>query len=150
MESWTAWFSMAAVGEFTRRHAGKGGRHEFAADELADELHLTWQSAAGQMDYACTVADRLPRCFAALGAGKIHPVDLRIIEDETRILSAADAAKADAILAGMAGTMTWGKLRYAVHSWCWTWTPTRRASGRKPPGGRRTSASSGKGPATPG
>ena len=115
MESWTAWFSMAAVGEFTRRHAGKGGRHEFAADELADELHLTWQSAAGQMDYACTVADRLPRCFAALGAGKIHAVDLRIIEDETRILSAADAARADAILAGMAGTMTWGKLRYAAH-----------------------------------
>ena len=38
MESWTAWLSMAAVGEFTRRHAGQGGRHEFAADELADEL----------------------------------------------------------------------------------------------------------------
>ena len=55
------------------------------------------------------------RCFAALRAGKLHPVDLRIIEDETRILSAADAAKADEILAGMAGTMTWGKLRYAAH-----------------------------------
>ncbi len=115
MESWSAWLSMAAIGEFTRRHAGQGGRHEFAADELADELHLTWQSAAGQMDYACTVADRLPRCFAALRAGKLHPVDLRIIEDETRILSAADAAKADEILAGMVGTMTWGKLRYAAH-----------------------------------
>jgi Domain of unknown function (DUF222) len=115
MESWSAWFTMAAIGEFTRRHAGKGGRHEFAADELADELNLTWQSAAGQMDYACTVADRLPRCFAALRAGKLHPVDLRIIEDETRILSPADAAKADEILAGMAGTMTWGKLRYAAH-----------------------------------
>ncbi len=103
MESWSAWFTMAATGEFTRRHAGKGGRHEFASDELADELNLTWQSAAGQMDYACTVADRLPRCFAALRAGKLHPVDLRIIEDETRILSSADAAKADEILAGMAG-----------------------------------------------
>ena len=66
IESWSAWLSMAAIGEFTRQHAEKGGRHEFAADELADELHLAWQSAAGQMDYACTVADRLPRCFAAL------------------------------------------------------------------------------------
>jgi hypothetical protein len=67
------------------------------------------------MDFACTVADRLPRTFAALGAGKIHPVDMRIIEEETRILSAEDAARADAVLAGMAGTMTWGKLRYAAH-----------------------------------
>jgi Domain of unknown function (DUF222) len=115
MASRSAWWEMAAVREFTRRHAGQGGRHEFAADELADELNLTWNSAAGQMDFACTVADRLPRTFAALGAGKIHPVDMRIIEEETRILSAEDAAKADAILAGMAGTMTWGKLRHAAH-----------------------------------
>jgi hypothetical protein len=115
MGSRSAWWELASVREFTRRHAGQGGRHEFAADELADELNLTWQSAAGQMDFACTVADRLPRTFAALGAGKIHPVDMRIIEEETRILSAEDAARADAVLAGMAGTMTWGKLRYAAH-----------------------------------
>ena len=115
MASRSAWWEMAAVREFTRRHAGKGGRHEFAADELADELNLTWNSAAGQMDFACTVADRLPRTFAALGAGKLHPVDMRIIEEETRILSAEDAAKADEILAGMAVTMTWGKLRHAAH-----------------------------------
>ena len=44
----------------------------FAIDEFTDELNLTWHSAAGQMDYACTVADRAPRCFAALGAGKLH------------------------------------------------------------------------------
>jgi Domain of unknown function (DUF222) len=123
MESWSAWFSMAATGEFSRRHEGRGGRHEFAADELADELHLTWNSAAGQMDFARTVAERLPLCFAALRAGLIHPVDLRIIEEETRILSAADAAKADAILAGMAGTMTWGKLRHAAHRLVWDLDP---------------------------
>ena len=41
------------------------------------------------------VASRLPATFAALGAGLIHPVHVRIIEDETRVLSEADAALAD-------------------------------------------------------
>src|SRR5580692_8282064 len=38
--------------------AGLPGRpkvREFAAEELALDLHLTWQSAAGQIAYACTV-----------------------------------------------------------------------------------------------
>ncbi len=58
---------MAAVGEFARR-AGTGLEGEFAADELASELHLTQQSAAGQMDFATQVAKRLPNTFAALAA----------------------------------------------------------------------------------
>ena len=105
---------MAAVGEFARR-AGTGLEGEFAADELASELHLTQQSAAGQMDFATQVAKRLPNTFAALAAGQIHPVHLRIIEDETRILAGADAARADAVLAGAAPGMTFGELRYAAH-----------------------------------
>ena len=40
---------------------------------------------------------------------------LRIIEDETSILSDADAAKADAVLAGVAPGMTFGELRSAAH-----------------------------------
>jgi Domain of unknown function (DUF222) len=114
MESWVTWHSMAAVQEFGRRAAARGPRGEFAADELADELHLTYNGAAGQMAYAQAVAERLPRCFAALGAGTIHPVHLRIIEEETSILSAQDAAKADAELAELAGTVTYGKLRAAA------------------------------------
>ena len=114
MESWVTWHSMAAVQEFGRRAAARGPRGEFAADELADELHLTYNGAAGQMAYAQAVAERLPRCFAALGAGRIHPVHLRIIEEETSILSAADAARADAELAELAGTVTYGKLRAAA------------------------------------
>ncbi|HMD25397.1 MAG TPA: DUF222 domain-containing protein, partial [Streptosporangiaceae bacterium] len=92
------WTVMAAIGEFARR-AGTGVEGEFAADELAAELHMSQQSAAGQMDFATEVAKRLPKTFAALAAGQIHPVHLRIIEDETRILSGADAARADAFLA---------------------------------------------------
>ena len=107
------WTVMAAVGEFARR-AGPGVEGEFAADELAAELHMSQQSAAGQMDFATEVARRLPATFAALGAGQIHPVHLRIIEEETRFLSDADAAKADAFLAGAAPGMTFGELRYAA------------------------------------
>src|SRR5580658_2699683 len=114
-ESWSAWFAMAAVREFGRRAAARGPRGEFAADELADELHLTYNGAAGQMEYARTVAERLPRTFAALGAGTINAVHLRIIEEETSILSAADAARADEELAGLAGTVTYGKLRAAAY-----------------------------------
>ena len=58
---------------------------------------------------------RLPRTFAALAAGKIHPVHVRIIEDETRVLSDADAAKADEALAEAAQSKTWAQLRYAAH-----------------------------------
>ncbi len=113
MESRSAWTLMAAVGEFVRR-AGTGLEGEFAADELASETHMTQQSAVGQMDFASSVAKRLPKTFAALGAGQIHPVHLRIIEDEIRYLTDADAATADALLAEAAPGMTFGELRYAA------------------------------------
>jgi hypothetical protein len=113
LESRIAWTAMAAIGEFARR-TGTGVEGEFAADELASELHMSQPSAAGQMEFATDVARRLPATFAALGAGQIHPIHLRIIEEQTRILSPEDAAKADAILAGTASGMTFGELRYAA------------------------------------
>jgi hypothetical protein len=126
MECRIAWTQLAAIRELaTRRSAdapdgssadgsGEAAVSEFAADELADELHLSWQSAAGQITYACSVARRLPRSFAAMAAGRLHPVHLRIIEDETGVLSAEDAARADELLAGMAGCKTFGQLRSAA------------------------------------
>ncbi len=132
MESRAAWTLMAAMGEFARRRpdhdtsdhdtpaqdipgGDRTGLGEFVGDELAGTLHLTWQSAADQVAYACTVAGRLPATFAALAAGLIHPVHVRIIEDETQILSDADAARADEKLAEMARSKTFGQLRYAAH-----------------------------------
>jgi hypothetical protein len=109
------WISMAAIAEYAARHAGSRPADEFAPVELSYELHLTPQSAAEQMQYSAAVVARLPATFAALGAGQIHPVHLRIIEDETRILSGADAAKADAFLAEAAPGMTFGELRSAAH-----------------------------------
>ena len=113
LESRSAWTVMAAIAEFARR-SGTGLDGEFAADELALELHMSQQSAAGQMDFATQVAKRLPKTFAALAAGQIHPVHLRIIDDETRYLTDADAATADALLAGAAPGQTFGELRYAA------------------------------------
>jgi hypothetical protein len=42
-------------------------------------------------------------------------VHVRIIEDETKVLSAEDAATADAVLAEAAGSLAFGKLRSAAH-----------------------------------
>ena len=67
------------------------------------------------MDYASTVAPGCRQTFAALAAGQIHPVHVRIIEDETRFLSDEDAAKADAVLARQAPGLTFGELRHAAH-----------------------------------
>ena len=88
---------------------------EFAAEALAPDLHLTWQSAAGQIIYACSVAARLPVTFAALRAGKIHPVHLRIVEDETTYLAEKYLAEADEKLAAAAQSKTFGELRYHAH-----------------------------------
>jgi len=121
MESRAVWTAMAAVREFAaRRPPGSvqdahTGLREFASDELGFELRMTWQAAAGQMDYACRVAERLPRTFAALCAGQLHPVHVRIIDEETSILSPQDAARADEILAEAAQSKTFGQLRYAAH-----------------------------------
>ncbi len=115
LESRAAWYLLAAVAEFTSRNTDEVCAAEFAADQLACELYLSVASAAAQMDYARTLTSRLPATFAALRAGTIHPVHARIIEDETQVLSAEDAAKADAVLAAAAGSLTFGKLRAAAH-----------------------------------
>ena len=110
MESQMAWAKMAALAEF----ASRPRRQDFAADEVASAFNVTWLSAAGEIDYARTVKRRLPVTFAALGAGKLHPVHVKIIEEVTRILSDEDAAIADEELAGAAQSKTYGELRRAA------------------------------------
>ena len=115
MRARAAWTETAAVARYAARHAGSRPADEFAPVELGFELHLTPQSAREQMDYAAAVAGRLPAMFAALGAGQVHEVHLRILEDETRFLSDQDAARADKLLAEAAPGMTFGELRSAAH-----------------------------------
>src|SRR5579859_2841272 len=123
LEARAAWGQLAVLAELARRRPASGdpddrgqyGFSDFAPDEVAAELRLSHQSAASQMIYAVAVEERLPRSFAALAAGQIHPVHLRIIDDETRILSPELAAAADEILAEKAESATFGELRYAAH-----------------------------------
>jgi hypothetical protein len=122
MEARAAWAQLAAMRELARRRparepgdTGRAGFSDFAADELTGEFHLTREAATAQIGYACMVADRLPRTFAALAAGQIHPVAVKIIEDETRYLSAKNTAKADAVLAELARSRSFARLRYAAH-----------------------------------
>jgi hypothetical protein len=110
MESRMAWARMAALAEF----ASRPRRPDFAADEIASAFRLTWLSAAAEIDFARTVKRRLPVTFAALGAGKLHPVHVKIIEEATGVLSDQDAAIADAVLAGAAPSKTYTELRRAA------------------------------------
>ena len=135
LESRVAWYALTAAAEFAARWGGEVAGAEFAADQLACELHLTSRSAAVQLDYATAVTTRLPRCLAALHAGRLHPVHLRIIEEETQILSAEDAATADAALAETAGSLTFGKLRPAAHRLVLNLDPD--AAARRKEAGRR-------------
>jgi Domain of unknown function (DUF222) len=143
------WTSMAAIAEYAARHAGSRPADEFAPVELGFELHLTPQSAAERMQFSSAVAARLPATFAALGAGQIHPVHVRIIEDETCLLSAEDAARADEILAGQAPGMTYGELRYAAHKLVLKLDPEAARKRKEAARRKRTCAGSGSTPATP-
>ena len=102
--------TMAALTEL----ASRPRRQDFAADEIASAFNVTWLSAAAEIDYARTVKGRLPVTFAALGAGKLHPVHVKIIEEVTGILSDEDAAIADKELAEAAQSKTYGELRRAA------------------------------------
>jgi hypothetical protein len=65
-QSRDAWTLMAAIGEYARR-AGTGVEGEFAADELASELHMSQQGAAGQMDFATEVPQAAPQNLRRAG-----------------------------------------------------------------------------------
>ena len=106
-----AWLELTAVAEFTRRREAqladaaarrvpRGCRDgEFPDAELGMELVTSQNAARDQMDLAGDLQTRLPRTWAALGAGLIDEYRARLIWRPTRHLSDADAARADEILA---------------------------------------------------
>jgi hypothetical protein len=111
IESRMAWARMAGMAEFAGRTRRKGYG---AADQIAFAFNMTPFAAGGQIGYACGVARRLPKTFTALAAGKVDPVHVRIIEENTSILSDEDAAIADEQLAQIAQEETYGRLRSAA------------------------------------
>jgi hypothetical protein len=117
-----AYLELAAVAEFTRRRQAQladatvrgvppGCRDgEFPDAELAYELVTSSNAARDQMDLATDLETRLPRTWAALGAGLIDEGRARLIWRPTRCLSDAGAAYADELLAGLAPGLRYDQL----------------------------------------
>ena len=83
---------------------------EFPDAELGIELVTSSRAAQDMMDMALDLPARLPRTWAALGAGLIDGYRARLIWKPTRHLSDADAARADETLAGLAPGLRYDQL----------------------------------------
>src|SRR6185437_1099416 len=83
---------------------------EFPDAELGMELVTSQNAASDTMDQALDLETRLPRTWAALGAGLIDDYRVRLIWRPTRHLTDADAARADEILAALAPGLRYDQL----------------------------------------
>ncbi len=89
----------------TRRPAAfrrAGGRGEFPDDELACELLITRNQAAGRIEADLELTARLPRTYAGMANGTITAGRADTIAAATGFLSDEDAARADEVLAAAA------------------------------------------------
>ena len=85
---------------------------EFPDAELGMELVTSQNAARDTMDQALDLETRLPRTWAALGAGLIDEYRARLIWRPTRHLTDADAARADEILAALAPGLRYDQLAH--------------------------------------
>jgi hypothetical protein len=83
---------------------------EFPDAELGMELVTSQNAARDAMDLAGDLQTRLPRTWAALGAGLIDEYRARLIWRPTRHLTDADAAYADEVLAAVAPGLRYDQL----------------------------------------
>jgi len=123
-EAWTAAGKLAAVRALIRRHpaASAGIRpgglptcwNRFLADEIAVQLRISVSAADAMIALAWALEARLPQTAAALDAGIIDITKARIIAEATSVLDDAQAAKAEAMIAGRLGEMTPGQLGKAI------------------------------------
>jgi hypothetical protein len=109
-----AWQETTLVAEYARRRAAqhadakaagvpKGRRPgEFPDDELAADLLITRNQAAGRIEADLELTGRLPRTYAGMADGTISADRADTIAAATVFLSDADAARADEILAAAA------------------------------------------------
>ena len=85
-----------------------------AADEVGWKTRMTWQAAGTRMARAARVTERHPKTLAVLRDGRIDPGYVTVVDDLTQILSGADVAEADRLLAAAAPGKTYGQLRAAA------------------------------------
>src|SRR5215472_7491316 len=125
LEAHMAARKLAAAAELIRRAPGDGcppegpgrmpaGWDEFAADELACALAESRTAAEALLDLAHHLAGKLPGTAAALRDGTISRYKAQLIATATRLLDAAEARAAEALVLGRAGRLTPGGLRAAI------------------------------------
>jgi hypothetical protein len=114
LETRAQWQQTTLVAEYARRRAAQladakargipPGRRpgEFPDDELAAELLITRNQAAGRIEADTELTRRLPRTYAGMADGSIGGGRADTIAACTGFLSDADAARADEILAAAA------------------------------------------------
>jgi hypothetical protein len=114
LENRAAYLQAVTIAEFARRRTAQAeeasardprrGRRsaDFPDEELAMELLTSQLDAGARIDAAACLTARLPATLAGLGAGSIDHARASIILFYTGSLSAADAARADEILAAAA------------------------------------------------
>jgi len=125
LEAHMAARKLAAAAELIRRGPEQGrpldwpgrmpaGWEEFAADELACALAESRPAAEALLDLAHHLAGKLPGTAAALRDGTISRYKAQLIATATRLLDAAGARAAEALVLGRAGRLTPGGLRAAI------------------------------------
>ena len=114
LENRAVYLQTVAVAEFARRREAQfgdararkvpGGRRpgEFPAEELSVELVATGNYADTRIGHDLALTARLPRTLAGMAAGVISGARADVIAGRTAILSDADAAYADEVLAAVA------------------------------------------------
>src|SRR5450756_1026582 len=114
LENRAAYLQTIMIAEFARRRAAQAAEAaarrsrpgtrsgDFPDAELAMELLITAADAAGRLNTAADLTARLPRTLAGMAAGSIDYERAATAVFYTESLSAADAARADEILAAAA------------------------------------------------
>jgi hypothetical protein len=114
LENQAAYQQTVVIAEFARRRQDEfeaakaagvpvGCRDgEFPGEELAMELVGTGAYAGGRIDAAIELTDRLPRTLAGMANGTIDLARASIIASRTRVMTDADAAYTDEVLAAAA------------------------------------------------
>jgi len=125
LEAWVVARKLAAICELIRRNpedghgaAEPGGlpplwRRDLC-EEVACELVISRQAADKLIALAWTLVQRLPLTLAALRAGILDLSRVRLIADETSVLSDADAGLAEAAVAGWWAGKTWSQLQKKI------------------------------------
>lgn len=113
--SWAQAGELAAVAELARRRESGSSRDaEFASAEVGLALAISPRSADAHLHLAQAVADRLPSTRAALAAGRIDLVKVRVIAQGTRSVGEETARAVEERVLPCAGKVTPGRLRARV------------------------------------